>query len=291
LVFEFVDKNLFEVISQFHPRGMRSEMTRSLILQLVRAVSHCHNNGFIHRDVKPENILVSLSDMTVKLCDFGFARSIPGTDEKLTDYVATRWYRSPELLVGSFHYGTEVDIFAIGCVMGEVVDGEPLLPGETELDQLSLIQNVIGPVSDEHQKSLASNPRFKGVRIPTMPAKGSKPKSLNDRYRTRLCSRGMSFLKSCLEPNHRNRISAGLAVRHPYFDSNVARSADSSRDGHRILRERRSCSNDPLCDILPPRSHIGSHTIQAGRCTDAGTFRILPNSRVVKTGYATLPRH
>ena len=88
----------------------------------------------VHRDIKPENLLIDPSE-TLKLCDFGFARNIPQsrTNPAMTDYVATRWYRSPELLL-SDRYSKEVDIWAIGCIMGELIDGEPLFPGESEVD-------------------------------------------------------------------------------------------------------------------------------------------------------------
>lgn len=78
----------------------------------------------------------------LKLCDFGFARTVKNKEKnKLTDYVATRWYRSPELLLGA-NYGQPVDIWAIGCIMGEITDGDPLFPGDSEIDQLYQIQKV-----------------------------------------------------------------------------------------------------------------------------------------------------
>ena len=86
------------------------------------ALKEIHRNGLIHRDIKPENLLVD-SNLKLKLCDFGFARTIKKNHEKLTDYVATRWYRSPELLITSGYYGPEVDYWAIGCIMGELSDG------------------------------------------------------------------------------------------------------------------------------------------------------------------------
>jgi len=90
----------------------------------------------VHRDIKPENLLIDPQD-TLKLCDFGFAKKIPQSmnNQQMTDYVATRWYRGPELLL-SDNYSKEVDIWAIGCIMGEMTDGEPLFPGESEIDQL-----------------------------------------------------------------------------------------------------------------------------------------------------------
>lgn len=85
----------------------------------------------------------------LKLCDFGFARTQPTkANVVLTDYVATRWYRAPEILIGS-NYGKEVDMWAIGCIMGEISDGEPLFPGETEIDQLFIIQKLLGPMTPE----------------------------------------------------------------------------------------------------------------------------------------------
>ncbi len=82
----------------------------------------------VHRDIKPENLLVGDKNQ-LKICDFGFARQMGRSEEVLTDYVATRWYRAPELLVGA-KYGKEVDIWAIGCIFGELVDGMPMFPGE-----------------------------------------------------------------------------------------------------------------------------------------------------------------
>jgi cyclin-dependent kinase-like len=89
----------------------------------VKAIDICHKNGIVHRDVKPENLLIQ-GEKSLKLCDFGFARPLPEySDQSLTDYVATRWYRAPELLLSNPHYGKPVDVWAIACIMGELTDG------------------------------------------------------------------------------------------------------------------------------------------------------------------------
>jgi cyclin-dependent kinase-like len=94
---------------------MQSDEVTGLILQIVKCLAFMHSKGIIHRDLKPENLLIS-RDMRLKLCDFGFTRSLPQANEELTDYVATRWYRSPELLVGE-PYSKPLDMWSLGCIM------------------------------------------------------------------------------------------------------------------------------------------------------------------------------
>ena len=220
LVFEFVDMNLLELISEYYPDGFTADHVRQTVWQMVRAVEYCHRHDVIHRDIKPENLLVNLSDMTVKLCDFGFARTIPiPNDLELTDYVATRWYRAPELLLGCLVYGPEVDMFAIGCVMGEIVDGGPLLPGESELDQLSLLQSVIGPLTVAQLEIFSTNPRYVGMSIPARPStNAADQQSLDQRFAGKLSRRGLGLMKAFLEIRPARRISADMAMRDMYFD-------------------------------------------------------------------------
>jgi cyclin-dependent kinase-like len=101
-----------------------------------------HGSKVMHRDVKPENILISHHGV-VKLCDFGFARGIKQTNFQYTDYVSTRWYRAPELLVGDAAYNETVDVWAIGCIFAEIYNGLPLFPGDSDLHTLQLILETI----------------------------------------------------------------------------------------------------------------------------------------------------
>ena len=95
----------------------------------------------------------------------------------MTDYVATRWYRGPELVLGD-KYGKEVDLWAIGCIMGELTDGEPLFPGESDIDQLYCIQKVMGPLTGLQQEQFNTNPRFVGYKFPDV----TKPETLEKKY-------------------------------------------------------------------------------------------------------------
>eukprot|EP00033_Pygsuia_biforma_P003764 GCRY01004123.1.p1 GENE.GCRY01004123.1~~GCRY01004123.1.p1 ORF type:complete len:224 (+),score=30.29 GCRY01004123.1:252-923(+) len=115
LVFEYMEKNMLELIED-RPNGLGdTDVLRNYIWQLCCAIDCCHSNNIIHRDIKPENLLVE--NDVLKLCDFGFARSISKGRSDLSDYVATRWYRAPELLLGTTDYGKPVDMWAIGCIM------------------------------------------------------------------------------------------------------------------------------------------------------------------------------
>jgi len=122
LVFEFMDKNLLEIL-EGNPSGLEPEYIRKIIYQLVKSIDYCHSHDVVHRDVKPENLLIS-KEHVLKICDFGFARVLPRSDQEIiTDYVATRWYRSPELLLSYPYYGKPADMWAIACILGELIDG------------------------------------------------------------------------------------------------------------------------------------------------------------------------
>ncbi len=114
LVFEFCEKNLLEVLED-NNNGLKMSLVKLYIYQLLRSIEFCHSRDVIHRDIKPENLLISLRDNVLKLCDFGFARRVSAAQApNYTDYVATRWYRSPELLLNCTDYDSSVDIWAAG---------------------------------------------------------------------------------------------------------------------------------------------------------------------------------
>ena len=213
LVFEFVEKNLLELLQE-HPQGLDPNLIRHLIYQLCKAIKYMHEQNIIHRDVKPENLLIT-DNMELKLCDFGFARLISGScKEKLTDYVATRWYRAPELLLTQGEYGKEVDYWAIGCIMGELVDGNPLFPGENEIDQIYCIQKVLGNLTEEQMDMFYNNPLFNGKNLLNV----TKPETLQRRYMGKLNKVDISFMKGLLELEPKKRLNGKNVFSHPYFE-------------------------------------------------------------------------
>lgn len=212
LVFEFVEKSMLDIL-EANPNGVDTETVRLLTCQLARAIEYCHRHDVIHRDIKPENLLINPVDNALRLCDFGFARTMT-VDSPLTDYVATRWYRAPELLLGSTRYGKDVDIWALGCIMGELTDGQPLFAGESEVDQLFVIQKVMGPLTPEHMEMFLRNPRFLGIQFPDV----SRPESLEKRYARRMPKLQMQLLKGSLVMEPRRRLSARDTLRMPWFE-------------------------------------------------------------------------
>ena len=213
MVFEYVQQNLLEVLEE-NSAGLTPELVRKYIFQLCHALAFCHSKDVIHRDIKPENLLIDPATATLKLCDFGFARTVTSSRQALTDYVATRWYRAPELLLGSTSYTNKVDVWAIGCIMGELCDGQPMFPGESEIDQLYIIQKVLGPMTKEQNALFLCNPRFAGLKFPDM----SRPDTLQKKYVGVLSKRALNFCRSLMQMEAGERMSCAECMEHNYFE-------------------------------------------------------------------------
>ena len=214
LVFEYVERNLLEVLQE-SPNGLEPSLIKTFIYQLCKAIKYLHDQNVIHRDIKPENLLIT-NNHKLKLCDFGFARKISMTStETLTDYVATRWYRSPELLITNGYYGPEVDYWAIGCIMGELADGEPLFPGENETDQLHCIQKILGNLPQDQVDMFYKNPLYNGKTLLDI----DRPETLERRYMGKLPKIAISFMKGLLELDPKKRLNGKTVFNHPYFDN------------------------------------------------------------------------
>ena len=212
LVFEFVDHTILDDLKLF-PNGLDYQVVQKYLFQIINGIGFCHSHNIIHRDIKPENILVSQSGV-VKLCDFGFARTLAAPGEVYTDYVATRWYRAPELLVGDVKYGKAVDIWAIGCLVIEMLMGQPLFPGESDIDQLHHIMTCLGNLIPRHQELFYKNPVFAGVRLPEV--KDAEAEPLESRY-PKLPEAVISLAKKCLHIDPDKRPFCADLLRHDFF--------------------------------------------------------------------------
>ncbi|ESO93498.1 hypothetical protein LOTGIDRAFT_161601 [Lottia gigantea] len=222
LVFEYVDHTALHELDS-HPNGVGENTTMTIVYQTLLAVNFCHQHNAIHRDVKPENILITRNGQ-VKLCDFGFARMLTGPGDEYTDYVATRWYRAPELLVGDTQYGPSVDVWAIGCVFSELLTGQALWPGRSDLDQLYLIRKTLGDLIPRHMEIFSCNAFFKGMIIPDP----ERMEPLEEKF-PRFSKEAISFLNDCLKMDPQDRATCEQLIHHPYLEKMRERDPSSSR--------------------------------------------------------------
>eukprot|EP01032_Pedospumella_encystans_P034174 gene34174-38625_t len=144
-----MDTDLAQIIRS--PQQLKEQHTQYFIYQLLRALEYLHSKNIVHRDIKPRNILVN-ADCTLKVADFGLARMYnkdgPESVVAITDYVTTRWYRAPEVIVGWSRYGAAIDMWAVGCIVAELISRSPLFPGENTMKQLGLIIRIMGAPSE-----------------------------------------------------------------------------------------------------------------------------------------------
>uniref|UniRef100_A0ABI7Y0H3 Protein kinase domain-containing protein n=1 Tax=Felis catus TaxID=9685 RepID=A0ABI7Y0H3_FELCA len=210
LVFEFIDHTVLDEL-QHYCHGLESKRLRKYLFQILRAIEYLHNNNIIHRDIKPENILVSQSGIT-KLCDFGFARTLAAPGDIYTDYVATRWYRAPELVLKDTSYGKPVDIWALGCMIIEMATGNPYLPSSSDLDLLHKIVLKVGNLTPHLQNIFSKSPIFAGVVLPQV----QHPKNARKKY-PKLNGLLADIVHACLQIDPAERTSSTNLLHHEYF--------------------------------------------------------------------------
>ncbi|XP_006116121.1 cyclin-dependent kinase-like 3 isoform X1 [Pelodiscus sinensis] len=210
LVFEFIDHTILDEL-QHYCHGLDNKRLRKYLFQILRAIEYLHSNNVIHRDIKPENILVSQTGIT-KLCDFGFARTLAAPGDVYTDYVATRWYRAPELVLKDTTYGKPVDIWALGCMIIEMATGNPYLPSSSDLDLLHKIVTKVGHLTPHLQSIFIKSPVFSGVVLPEV----QHPKNARKKY-PKLCALLADMVHACLQMDPSDRISSTDLLQHDYF--------------------------------------------------------------------------
>ncbi|KAI6181181.1 Mitogen-activated protein kinase [Aphelenchoides besseyi] len=186
---------------------LTDEHIRFLVYQILRGLKYIHSAGIIHRDLKPSNIAVN-EDCELKILDFGLARH---AESEMTGYVATRWYRAPEIMLNWMHYTQTVDIWSVGCICAELITGRCLFPGSDHIDQLTRIMNVCGTPSEEFLARISSEEARNYIRnVPTMQRKDFKT------YFANASPEAIDFLERTLNLDPELRISVEDALKHPY---------------------------------------------------------------------------
>ena len=165
LVLEFVPDTIYRVVKQYAKaqRRMPLVLVKLYMYQMLRSLAYIHGQGICHRDIKPQNLLVNPETHVVKLCDFGSAKKLVRGEPNIS-YICSRYYRAPELIFGATTYTTAVDVWSAGCVMGELLSGQPLFPGESGVDQLIEIIKALGTPTKDEIKSM--NPNYTDFKFP-----------------------------------------------------------------------------------------------------------------------------
>lgn len=211
LIFDFMETDLHAVIRANILEDIHKQY---IIYQSLKAIKYMHSGQLLHRDLKPSNILLN-SECLVKVADFGLARSVAsqeeGSNAVLTDYVATRWYRAPEILLGSTKYSKAVDMWSMGCILGEMLVGKPIFPGTSTLNQLDRILELTGKPTQSDVDSIQSN--LASTMLDSLPP--TRKKGFHDFFPS-ASEDALDLVRKLLQFNPSKRLSVEQALQHRY---------------------------------------------------------------------------
>ena len=210
LVFEFMDRDLKKYMDSRGDRGSLDYITiKSFMYQLLKGIAFCHDNRVLHRDLKPQNLLINTKGQ-LKLADFGLARAFGIPVNTFSNEVVTLWYRAPDVLLGSRTYNTSIDIWSAGCIMAEMYTGRPLFPGTTNEDELQKIFRLMGTPSERTWPGISNFPEYK----PTFHVYATQDlRSILPQ----VDALGLDLLGRMLQLRPEMRISAKDALVHAWF--------------------------------------------------------------------------
>ncbi|KAM6498254.1 Pkinase domain containing protein [Amanita muscaria] len=211
VVMDFIEHDLKTLLTVMPSPFLQSEI-KTLMLQLLSAVAHCHTNWILHRDLKTSNLLMN-NRGTIKVADFGLARRYgdPVGVGGMTQLVVTLWYRAPEILLGAKTYSTAIDMWSVGCIFAELILKEPLFQTKNETEMLQMIFKLLGPPTNNSWPDYSSLPLAKTMTLPS-----PQPHQFRSKF-PHLTAAGLDLLMSFLTYDPERRISAEEALQHSYF--------------------------------------------------------------------------
>eukprot|EP00927_Polykrikos_kofoidii_P007065 TRINITY_DN12886_c0_g1_i1.p1 TRINITY_DN12886_c0_g1~~TRINITY_DN12886_c0_g1_i1.p1 ORF type:complete len:359 (+),score=44.51 TRINITY_DN12886_c0_g1_i1:34-1110(+) len=213
LIFEYIEKDLKKYMKSVGGR-LSSQIVKTLTYQLLRGIEACHATRILHRDLKPQNLLVDQrSGIRLKIADFGLARAFTVPGSRYSHEVVSVWYRPPEILFGATHYTVPVDMWGVGCILGEIATGVPLFCGKSEIDTIFKIFMKLGTPNEEIWPGIMELPDFQ-VSFPQWPPKGWA--NIRNMLQ-QIGSDGTDLLDGLLQYNPERRLSARGSLVLPYF--------------------------------------------------------------------------
>uniref|UniRef100_A0A7S0YYC0 Mitogen-activated protein kinase n=1 Tax=Polytomella parva TaxID=51329 RepID=A0A7S0YYC0_9CHLO len=222
LVYELMDTDLHQIIRSSQP--LTNEHFQYFVYQVLRGMKYVHTANVLHRDLKPSNLLLNAS-CDLKICDFGLART--GSEHVfMTEYVVTRWYRAPELLLSNEHYTAAIDMWSIGCILAELLGRKPLFPGKDYLDQLKLIIKCLGSPTEDDMTFLKNQKAKAFIRALPPAEKISFRKKFPDADPL-----AIDLMEKMLQFDPRKRIDVHQALKHPWLAQLHDENAEPSAPG------------------------------------------------------------
>lgn len=216
VVMDYVPETVFRILK--HYNKMKQQVPMILIklyaYQAFRALAYIHALGICHRDIKPQNLLVYPETHVLRICDFGSAKRLMKGQTNVS-YICSRYYRAPELIFGATDYGFTIDVWSVGCVVAELILGQPIFPGDSGVDQLVEIIKVLGTPTRDQIHAMNPNysefkfPQIRPTQLKTLFSKGGKNKVPNE---------AVSLIEKILVYNPESRLKPLQALQHPFFD-------------------------------------------------------------------------
>ncbi|VDN17538.1 unnamed protein product [Gongylonema pulchrum] len=211
LVFEYVDRDLKQYLDACQD-AMCMRNVRLFLVQLLRGLNYCHQRRVLHRDLKPQNLLINEKG-ELKLADFGLARAKSVPTKTYSNEVVTLWYRPPDVLLGSTDYSTHIDMWGVGCILFEMIAGHALFPGSAVEEQLLLIFHMLGTPSSTTHPSICNSATFRMCKFPQY-----RPSNLQNAC-PRIDNHAADLLHRLLQYEGRKRLAAIDALQHPFLQS------------------------------------------------------------------------
>ena len=264
MIFEYMKENLYDYLKR--KVKLNNATVKHVTYQMLQGLKGIHQKGFFHRDMKPENLLLNDNGQeppTVKVADFGLARNIR-SKPPYTDYVSTRWYRAPEVLLQSRNYSAPIDIWAVGCIIPELFTGRPLFPGSSEIDQLHKLCSILGTFTQQEWPegctlSKQKFPSYKPVALETI-IPSAEPSAIQ-------------LIEMCLKWNPAKRAKAADLLNCSWFSNMRVMSFPNTNPKSAGLTGALSGSNNPGFPIPTKTAESGGRRPMQGAAAVANLNR------------------